>query len=145
MKQKLSLLAALILALLIYGAVDWRVLYDGTQTRQSQVEYSANNSSKDSQAQGQKETYSFRTKDLLEAHYQKHGAEFGDITLEEYLQGANQLINSRSPELLTKYEAEDGDKLFYIERTNEFLVLSADGYIRTYFKPKDGIAYFNRQ
>lgn len=138
MKLKLSLLAALILALLIYGAGDWWATYDGTQTRQSGVEYSTS-------TQEREGTYSFRTKELLESHYQKHGVEFGDVTQEEYLQGANQLINSRSPELLTKFETEDGDMLYYIKRTNEFLVLSADGYIRTYFKPMDGIAYFNRQ
>ena len=28
---------------------------------------------------------------------------------------------------------------------NEFVVLSRDGYIRTYFYPSDGIEYFERQ
>ena len=31
------------------------------------------------------------------------------------------------------------------EETNEFVVVSTDGYIRTYFNPSDGIDYFNRQ
>ena len=44
-----------------------------------------------------------------------------------------------------KTEAEDGDDVYYIESTNEFVVVSADGYIRTYFKPDSGIRYYNRQ
>lgn len=89
--------------------------------------------------------YTFRNDDLYESHYRKHGAEFGNITKEEYLQKANELINSDSPDVLHKTEKEDGDYLFYNPKTNEFLVLSTDGYIRTYFKPDDGIEYWERQ
>ena len=32
-----------------------------------------------------------------------------------------------------------------IESTNEFVILSTDGYIRTYFRPSSGIKYFNKQ
>ncbi len=88
--------------------------------------------------------YSFRSKNQYVSHYEKHGAEFGDITIEEYLEMANDLINSDSETLHTKM-SEDGDYLFYDEATNEFLVLSADGYIRTFFKPTAGIDYYNRQ
>ena len=37
------------------------------------------------------------------------------------------------------------DNVYYLESTNEFVIVSTDGYIRTYFKPNDGIDYFNRQ
>ena len=33
----------------------------------------------------------------------------------------------------------------YLEASNELVILSTDGYIRTYFRPEDGIEYFNRQ
>ena len=46
---------------------------------------------------------------------------------------------------LHKLEAEDGDDVYYLERTNELVIVSTDGYIRTYFKPDDGIEYYNRQ
>ena len=29
--------------------------------------------------------------------------------------------------------------------TNEFVVVSTDGYIRTYFKPDSGLRYYNKQ
>lgn len=90
-------------------------------------------------------SYTFRNQELYDSHFEKHRAEFGNITKEEYLQKANELINSDSPDVLHKTEKEDGDYLFYNQKTNEFLVLSTDGYIRTYFKPDDGMNYWERQ
>ena len=46
---------------------------------------------------------------------------------------------------LFKIEADDGDGVYYLEATNEFVILSTDGYIRTYFLPSSGRAYFDRQ
>ena len=40
---------------------------------------------------------------------------------------------------------ERGDDVYYLEETNEFVVVSTDGYIRTYFLPDGGKAYFDRQ
>lgn len=88
--------------------------------------------------------YYFRNQSLYDSHYEKHGHEFGNITKEEYLQKANDLINSDSPDILTKYE-DDGDFMYFNKKTDEFLVLAPDGYIRTYFIPDDGIDYWNRQ
>lgn len=90
------------------------------------------------------EQYSFRTDELMDVHFKKHKDEFGDITIDEYLKGANNLINQLSDTVLTKTE-DDGDTLYYDTKTWEFVVLSKDGYIRTYFIPEDGIDYFNRK
>ena len=90
-------------------------------------------------------SYKFRTKKQFEGHYEKHGKEFGDITQEQYLQKANDLINNDSDTVLHKTEKEDGDYIFYDTVNNEILFLSTDGYIRTYFKPNRGIEYFNKQ
>ena len=83
--------------------------------------------------------YYFRNQDLLIQHYQKHGVEMGYSDAEAYEEGACQVIND--PEALSKTEAEDGDMCYYIEETNEFVVLSSDGYIRTYFLPDAGKDY----
>lgn len=87
--------------------------------------------------------YSFRRAENLQDHFEKHGAEFGYATADEYLAGANRVV--ASPEALYKLEAEDGDDVYYLESTNEFVIVSTDGYLRTYFKPDDGKAYFDRQ
>ncbi len=92
--------------------------------------------------------YYFRSEAQYVQHYEKHGHEFtpifGEITIEEYLLHANELIRSNDGEILTKYE-EDGDFMYFRPSTEEFLVLSPDGYIRTYFIPTAGIDYWNRQ
>lgn len=85
----------------------------------------------------------FRNNSLLEEHFKKHGGEFPYSTKEEYLAGANKMLNN--PDKLHKNEAEDGDDVYYLQETNEFIIVSLDGYIRTYFKPTKGIDYFNRQ
>ncbi len=88
--------------------------------------------------------YTFRNKTRYDEHYEKHGAEFGNITKKEYLQKANDLINSKSDRVLHKY-SDDGDYMYFDQDTGYFLVLSADGYIRTFFIPTAGIKYWERQ
>lgn len=87
--------------------------------------------------------YSFRNEEYLEQHYDKHGAEMGYDSAEEYLAAANQVVADK--DTLHAIEEEDGDDVYYLENTNEFVVISTDGYIRTYFCPDDGIDYFYRQ
>lgn len=85
----------------------------------------------------------FRNEKLLNEHFEKHGVEMGFSFASAYEEAARRVVeNSKS---LHKIEAEDGDDVYYLESTNEFVIVSTDGYIRTYFKPDDGISYFNRQ
>lgn len=85
--------------------------------------------------------YRFRKAEYLTEHFQKHGAEFPYATEGEYLLGANNVI--QNPSALHKLEAEDGDDVYYVESTREFVVVSTDGYIRTYFLAD--LDYYNRQ
>lgn len=100
------------------------------------------------QAQGsrgeeQEIQYTFRSAEQMEDHFERHGIEMGYPDEQAYLEGANRVI--ASPEALHKLEAEDGDDVYYLEETNEFVIVSSRGYIRTYFEPEDGIDYYNRQ
>ena len=88
-------------------------------------------------------SYKFRNNKLLEQHYEKHGKEMGFASAEEYEKAAAAVPNH--PDVLHKIEKEDGDDVYYIEATNEFVVVSTDGYIRTYFNPDRGIDYYNKQ
>lgn len=85
--------------------------------------------------------YAFSTDELLNSHFDKHYNEFEYSTKEEYVAGANKVI--LNPNSLHKVE-DDGDDIYYLEETNEFVIVSPDGYIRTYFKPTDGLDYFLR-
>ena len=87
--------------------------------------------------------YTFRNEKLLKSHYEKHGIEMGFSTEEEYQTAASLVVNN--PKALHKKEKEDNDDVYYLEETNEFVIVSTDGYIRTYFNPNSGIEYYNRQ
>lgn len=87
--------------------------------------------------------YQFRNENLWREHFEKHGEEFPYSTKEEYLEGANIMLEN--PNKLHKLEKEDGDDVYYLEETNEFIIVSKDGYLRTYFKPSKGKKYFDKQ
>ncbi len=90
--------------------------------------------------------YKFRNKDRLDEHYEKHGIEMGFPNAEAYRKAASDIINSAGTDgVLSKYKSDgSGDMCFYVEATKEFVVLSNDGYIRTYYICS-GIKYYERQ
>lgn len=85
----------------------------------------------------------FRNFDLLNEHFKKHGRDMGYTSADAYLEAANNVIHN--PAALHKKQAEDGDDIYFLNETNDLVIVSTDGYIRTYFRPEDGIAYYNRQ
>ena len=91
----------------------------------------------------QEVTYYFRNEKLLKDHFEKHGKEMGFESAKNYEAAANEVINH--PNVLHRIEEEDGDDVYYLEETNGFVIVSIDGYIRTFFYPDDGLDYFNRQ
>ncbi len=118
---------------------EYETVYDTTEYEDADVDLAkGNRGNADSSL-----AYEFRNDGLLESHYEKHGIEMGFDSPEEYAAAANKVIQNKN--VLHKIEAEDGDDVYYLEETNEFVVVSTDGYIRTYFYPNDGIEYFNRQ
>ena len=120
-------------------------LVEGITTAEALTE-SGKSPEQDTEAYTQTEQqllYNFRRGEYLTEHFEKHGGEFGYKTEQEYLEGANSVITDKDS--LCKTEAEDGDLVFFQESTGSIVFVSGDGYIRTYFKPADGIDYFNRQ
>lgn len=87
--------------------------------------------------------YTFRSEKYLNQHFDKHGRDMGFANPQEYEMAASDVANN--PEALHKTEAEDGDDVYYVEATNEFVVISTDGYIRTYFLPDAGKKYYDKQ
>ena len=87
--------------------------------------------------------YCFRNSELLDEHYKSHGIEMGFASAEEYEKAAAAVIDA--PGVLHKYEKEDNDDVYYLESTNEIVIVSTDGFIRTYFKPDRGKDYFDEQ
>ena len=88
-------------------------------------------------------SYRFRSSSLLNSHYEKHGEEMGFESARAYEEAASRVVENENS--LQKVEDEDGDRVYYLESSNEFVIVSTDGYIRTYFYPEDGLDYYNRQ
>ena len=74
-------------------------------------------------------------------HYVKHGEEVGCKSMEDYLVKANLTINN--PSALTKQQKDDGDYVYFYEKTGDFAVVANAGYIRTYYKATR--KYFDKQ
>ena len=87
----------------------------------------------------------FRSRRLLEEHFAKHGAEFGDITIAEYLGRARALRDAPVGGDILEIRRDDGTTSRFDRATGSFLAFNPDGTIRTFFRPNDGEAYFRRQ
>lgn len=129
-----------ILVCLVYGYLQGQNASFQITNESDQLEYVYPSEAVDTDLQ-------FRTEQKLEEHFQKHvieQQEFGDISVEDYLYFAQELMTVvEGEDTLTK--EIDGETFYYDAETNEFGVLSSDGYIKTFFKPSDGQAYFDRQ
>lgn len=84
----------------------------------------------------------FETSESMRKHYMKHSKEYGDISIESYLSLANELANAPASDDVEKIARSDGSTAIYRFSTNDFLVVTKDGSIRTFFKPKSGKEYW---
>jgi len=70
----------------------------------------------------------------LSEHYLKHGYQFGQITEEQYLQGAQALLDATPDKDVLEKIRPNGDIEHFRESTGEFAVMTKRGRIRTYYK-----------
>jgi pyocin large subunit-like protein len=81
----------------------------------------------------------------LDQHYEKHGAEFGRITKQDYLRQAQLLRDTKPVDPVLEAVRRDGVITRYDRQTGAFIAFNPDGVIRTFFKPNDGERYWRRQ
>jgi len=97
-------------------------------------------------------TRGFRTwLDLME-HYNRHGAELGARTPQEYEDLADKFLGGPGTASTHQCVRRNGDVVRYNPITNELGILSGAGVIKTYFEPDPNIHgmptnwdYFKRQ
>jgi pyocin large subunit-like protein len=87
----------------------------------------------------------FASRRRLQEHYEKHGAEFGSITIEQYLLQAQTLRDRQVGGDVLEFVRADGVTTRYDRATGDFIAFNSDKTIRTYFKPNAGERYFLRQ
>jgi pyocin large subunit-like protein len=81
----------------------------------------------------------------LDEHYEKHGAEFGRITKQDYLRQAQLLRDAEAGGPVLQTVRADGVTTRYDRQTGAFIAFNRNGTIRTFFKPHDGERYYRRQ
>ena len=81
----------------------------------------------------------------LEEHFEKHGAEFGRITKQDYLRQAQLLRDARVGGPILETVRADGVTTRFDKQTGAFIAFNPNGIIRTFFKPNDGERYYRRQ
>ncbi len=87
----------------------------------------------------------FASRQKLVDHYKKHGQEFGAITMEEYLRKAQELRDRPAGGAVLETTRPDGVATRFDRGSGDFIAFNRDGIIRTYFRPADGEAYYQRQ
>jgi pyocin large subunit-like protein len=87
----------------------------------------------------------FASRQKLLDHYQKHGREFGSVTLEQYLRGAQELRDRPAGGSILESARPDGSVTRFDRQSGDFIAFNRDGVIRTYFRPTDGERYYQRQ
>ena len=81
----------------------------------------------------------------LDEHFEKHGAEFGRLTKQDYLRQAQLLRDAKSGDPILETVRRDGVVTRFDRQTGAFVAFNPNGVIRTFFKPNDGERYFRRQ
>ena len=76
---------------------------------------------------------------------EKHGAEFGNITKQEYLHQAQLLRDAKVGGPVIETVRRDGVMTRFDRQTGAFIAYNPNGVIRTFFKPNDGERYIRRQ
>lgn len=87
----------------------------------------------------------FETPEKMQKHYDKHIDKYGNISISEYTALANELVNAKDTDDIERIVRSDESTAIYRFSTNDFLVITKDGYIRTFFKPDDGEAYWREE
>ena len=97
------------------------------------------------QARGWGASVGFANQRRLDAHYEKHGAEFGKITKQDYLYQAQLLRDAKVGGPILEAVRSDGVVTRFDRQTGAFIAFNPNGVIRTFFKPNAGERYWRRQ
>jgi pyocin large subunit-like protein len=87
----------------------------------------------------------FRSRRQFDEHYAKHGAEFGRISQQEYLERAQALRDAPAGGPIIEAVTPDGIVSRFDRRSGHFGAYNRDRTIRTFFIPNAGERYFHRQ
>ncbi len=147
LKQATSSRLVLLLAFvaLILSALNCACNSSSTQTSSLQSHPTPHASLSETQPVITHPNIGFASRQKLVDHYQKHGREFGSISMEEYLRQAQELRDRAAGGNVLEAVRLDGVISRFDRTSGAFIAFNPDQVIRTYFRPVEGEAYFWRQ
>ncbi len=84
-------------------------------------------------------------KSTLDRHYKEHGRQVGANSREKYAAKAIHFANNVDRKNNITMKAANRTTYKFSRLTHEFAIITKKGIVITYFKPSDGIRYFNKQ
>jgi len=87
----------------------------------------------------------FRSRERLNEHFRKHGREFGVKRAGDYLRLAQLLRDRPRSDDVLEFVRNDAVTCKFDRASGAFVAYNSDGTLRTFFRPNDGEAYFERQ
>ena len=87
----------------------------------------------------------FESRERLQEHFEKHGAEFGATTPDGYLLLAQALRDRPAGGDVLEARRADNVTTRFDRASGAFIAFDQDRTIRTFFRPNDGESYFWRQ
>jgi len=89
----------------------------------------------------------FQNAQHLSKHFSDHAAEWGEKfkNSQQYLDAARRLLNTKAGGKIHEFIGKQGWFFKYNSATNEFVLVSNKGTLSTFFKPREGIAYWYDQ
>lgn len=84
-------------------------------------------------------------KKTLYDHFRRHGEQVGASTKESYAAHAVRFANRVDRENVRSFVDGKGSTYKFNVKSNEFAIVSKDGYVITYFKPTKGYDYYLAQ
>ena len=85
-------------------------------------------------------------KKSLNKHFDDHAKSMGFTSKESYKQHAIKFANTIDKKNNVSFiDSKTGATYKYSKTSSEFAIITKDGYVSTYFKPKDGYSYYKKQ
>lgn len=84
-------------------------------------------------------------KSTLDYHFVKHGKTMGFESKNSYVSHAIKFANTVDRANNVSFLDNKNSTYKYNKKTNEFAIVTKNGYVVTYFKPKDGYQYYLKQ
>ncbi len=85
------------------------------------------------------------SRNTLNGHFNNHGKSMGFDSKESYKQHAIKFANTVDRKNCESFFDENWSTYKYNKKTNEFAIITKDGYVVTYYKPTGGYKYYKGQ